>query len=222
MSVEFNPSIKKVQIANEKVQVLLEIDKVSVKQKLGEIADLEGKTITVLMRKQSYEYSIPYSKSDNKPGLRYEVDNTGIVEKVIEEQLSLELETNSDDIENRFFVVEKDVIDEFIINSPKLEFPGNINPRSALQQLENGATFTELADHFEMSETAVINELEKAREYYAPYAAAWDEKRQKDGFFTDQTEEEKETEDHDTEETINEQQTEEQPETEEKEAEQDE
>ncbi|MBL1228173.1 hypothetical protein IW492_02865 [Enterococcus sp. BWB1-3] len=189
MSVEFNPSIKNVTVANDKVKITLEVDKTAVKQKLGDIAELEGKTITALLRKQSYEYAIPYSKIDNKPGIRYDVDNTGIVQKVVEEQLSLDLENKSDDIENRFFAVEKEIIDEFIMNSPSLEFPGNINPRAALFELENGAAFTEIADQFEMSETAVINELEKARDYYAPYAAAWDEKRQRDGFFATQQEE---------------------------------
>ncbi len=182
MSVEFRPTIKNVTIANDKVKIVLEVDKRDVKQKLGDIAELEGKDITALLRQEAYAYRVPYNKTTNTAGIVYEVQPNGIVSMVEEEQLQLDIDEKPEEIEDVVFMVERDTIDDFIMACPVLEFPGKINPKSVISELRKDVSWTEIAKDNEMSESALIDELERAREHYAPYADKWAQKKEKEGF----------------------------------------
>lgn len=179
MSLEFRPTIKSINIANEDLtKITLEVKNGSLDGKYDDLRLFSGKTVNITIVPESYSYQIPFDRSTNSPTQEYIVNNDGTIDFVQKEQTQLEVDEQGNiDIENRPFTVTKEIIDEFIISAKSLEFPGLINPRDALVRSQNGESFEALAEDYEMSEYAVINELEKAREYYAPYAAAWDKKR---------------------------------------------
>lgn len=179
MSLEFRPTIKSINIASEDLtKITLEVKNGTLDGKYDDLRRFSGKTVNITIVPESYSYQIPFDRSTNAPTQEYVVNNDGTIDFVQKEQTQLEVDGQGNiDIENRPFTVTKEIIDEFIVSAKSLEFPGAINPRDALIRTENGETFEDLAEDYEMSEIAVINELEKAREYYAPYAAAWDKKR---------------------------------------------
>lgn len=178
MSLEFRPTIKGINITSSDTQkVTLEITNGSLEGKIEELNKFVGKTVTLAVVPETYTYKIPYEKESNTPQELYVVNGDGTIEFVKEEQTALDIDGQAPDVELRDFIVDKDVCDAFIKNAKSLEFPGNINPRAVLLELEEGEPLSEIAERNEMSETAVMKELDRAREYYAPYADAWNKKR---------------------------------------------
>ena len=69
------------------------------------------------------------------------------------------------------------MIDEYIMKSNSIEFPGIINPRDVISRLDKGDDLGEVADAYEMSDAALLAEIEKARKHFAPFADAWNKVR---------------------------------------------
>ncbi|MFS1025505.1 hypothetical protein ACFC9R_09370 [Enterococcus casseliflavus] len=195
MTLEFNATVRDKGLGNDdKKKILLEVPISELKGKVEELTQLTNKAVTIQIIPQYYRYTVPFDKSTNAPTQEYVVNNDGTINFVKKEQTQLEVDDQGNiDIENRPFEVTKDIVDEFIRAARSLEFPGNINPRSVLIRLEDGEPAEEVAEDYEMSAITLLNELEKAREYYAPYAAAWDKKRNEVVFI----EKEPETDDSD-------------------------
>ncbi|MGO2265829.1 MAG: hypothetical protein ACTH54_03220 [Vagococcus salmoninarum] len=189
MSLEFRPTIKGINITSSDTQkVTLEITNGSLAGKIEELNQYVGKTVTLAVVPETYTYKIPYEKESNTPQELYVVNGDGTIEFVKEEQTALDIDGQAPDVELRDFIVDKDVCDAFIKNAKSLEFPGNINPRAVLLELEDGEPLSEIAERNEMSETAVMKELDRAHEYYAPYADAWNRKRSEVVFAEEVTE----------------------------------
>lgn len=174
--VEFRPNLKEVKTTNGKTRLILEIDKHLLKGRMEDLSMLEGGKITASFRPETIPYTIPYDKTNNAPTLRYEQNRNGEWEVIKEEQTNL---MGDDDIEKRNFMVELDIVDEFI-QTANLDYPGEIHPDDVLNRLEEGSSYDEIAADYEMSADDVEEELNQARNYYAPYAAAWDEKRKRE------------------------------------------
>ncbi|HFE9852771.1 TPA: hypothetical protein ACGBG5_003283 [Enterococcus faecalis] len=190
MTLEFNATLRDKGLGNDdKKKILLEVPVSELKGKVEELTSFANKTVTIQVVPQYYTYSIPFDKSTNAPTQEYVVNNDGTIDFIQKEQTQLEVDEQGNiDIENRPFEVTKEIVDEFIRAARSLEFPGKINPRDVLCRSEDGEPFEDIASDYDMAELALINELEKAREYYAPYAAAWDKKRNEVIFQNKQTE----------------------------------
>jgi hypothetical protein len=174
--VEFRPTLKSMGVANDKVKIVLEIPKDKIANSLGALAMLEGGKITASFRPETISYRIPYDKTNNVPTIRYEEASEGYWTPVKEEQTNL---LGEDDIENREFLVELDTIDEFI-RTCELDYPGDVDPSVILEGLKEGRSMDEIGMDYNLEEIEIEEALAEAREYYAPYAAAWDEKRKRD------------------------------------------
>lgn len=174
--VEFRPNFKQLNVTGGKAKFILEIDKDKIASSLGSLAMLEGGKITVAFRPETIAYQVPYDRTSNTPTVLYVENDDGRWEPVKQEQTNL---LGEDSIENREFLVELDVIDEFI-QTAELDYPGDIDPDEVLQSLKDGRSFSDIAADYDMNEEEIEEELSLAREYYAPYAAAWDEKRKRE------------------------------------------
>lgn len=191
MALEFRPTIKSINIASEELtKITLEVKNGSLDGKYDDLRRFSGKTVNITIVPEYYRYVIPYDKSTNAATVNYIVNNDGTVELKKEEQTQLDLDQKGNiDIEMIEFMVEKEVVDEFILEAHSLEFPSsvNVNPRDVLARINQGESLSEIADDYEIAEVSVLSELEKAREYYAPYAAAWAEKKEREGFVFDRS-----------------------------------
>lgn len=196
MTLEFRPTIKSINIANEDLtKITLEVKNGSLDGKYDDLRRFSGKTVNITIIPEYYSYSVPFDKSTNAPTQRYLVNADGTIDFVKEEQTQLEIDEKGNiDLENRDFMVTKEIVDDFILAARSLEFPGSINPRDVLIRMNDNEPVEEIAEDYEMSELNLVNELEKARSYYAPYADAWS-KKQDEVIFQDKTAETVEDED---------------------------
>lgn len=176
-TVEFRPVIKAVKMnSGAKQEVVLTIENGSLDGKFESLSQLIGEAVNVVIQPSVISYRIPYNQETGKPHLKYVVDNNGFVTEIMEEQLSLEEIGGKTAYRN--FMVELDDVDDYIKSTNNLVLPPHIelNPREILFMLDDGNSYEEIAEEMEVKEIAVINQLEKARMHFAPFAAAWAER----------------------------------------------
>lgn len=176
-TVEFRPIIKAVKMnSGEKQEVVLTIDNGSLNGKFESLSQLIGEAVNVVIQPSMISYRIPFDRQTDEPQIKYVYDTKkGEVVEHREEQLSLEnMEQNA---YFKDFVIERDVVDQYILKAPLLTLPGHIelNPREILDLLQDEMTYEEIAEEMEVKEAAVVTSLEKARMHFAPYAAAWNQ-----------------------------------------------
>lgn len=172
-TVEFRPNLKQVNVTGGKAKLTLEIDKEKIAGNLGALAMLEGGKITASFRPETIPFTIPYDRISNMPAVRYDENEEGYWQKFKEEQTSL-LDDNT--IEDREFMVEVDIVDEFI-KKAQLDYPEGIDPSDVLERLTLGESYSDIGVEYEMTGEELETALNVAREYYAAYASAWDKKR---------------------------------------------
>ena len=139
------------------------------------MSDFLGKTVSVTIQPETIGYQLPINKQTKRPNVNYIVNADGTVEVQKEEQTSLDVGDGVEEVEVVEIQVSKDTIDEFIKKAVSLELPDEItiNPRDVLIQLEQGEKINDVAADWEMSETALIDQIEFARQYFAPFADTW-------------------------------------------------
>lgn len=174
--VNFRPEVKKATSkSNGNVEVLLVVNNGSLKGKYDDLSEFLGKTVSVTIQPETIGYQLPINKQTKRPNVNYIVNADGTVEVQKEEQTSLDVGDGVEEVEVVEIQVSKDTIDEFIKKAVSLELPDEItiNPRDVLIQLEQGEKINDVAADWEMSETSLIDQIELARQYFAPFADSW-------------------------------------------------
>lgn len=179
MSIEFKPTIKSINIASEDLtKITLEVKNGSLDGQYEDLRKLSGKTVVVAMLPDHYSYTQKFDRSTNKPVQEWIVNPDGTAEMKETEQTQLDVDGKGNiDIREIEKKVDKDLIDEYILKSNSIEFPGIINPRDVISRLDQGDDLGEVADAYEMSDAALLAEIEKARKHFAPFADAWNKVR---------------------------------------------
>ncbi|MBO0412471.1 hypothetical protein JZO81_15485 [Enterococcus hulanensis] len=179
MSIEFKPTIKSINIASEDLtKITLEVKNGSLDGQYEDLRKLSGKTVVVAMLADHYSYTQKIDRSTNKPVQEWIVNPDGTTEMREIEQTQLDVDGKGNiDIREIEKKVDKDLIDEYIMCSNSFEFPGIINPRDVISRLDQGDDLGEVADAYEMSDAALLAEIEKARKHFAPFADAWNKVR---------------------------------------------
>lgn len=179
MSIEFKPTIKSINIASEDLtKITLEVKNGSLDGQYEDLRKLSGKTVVVAMLPDHYSYIQKFDRSTNKPVQEWIVNPDGTAEMKETEQTQLDVDGKGNiDIREIEKKVDKDLIDEYIMKSNSIEFPGIINPRDVISRLGQGDDLGEVADAYEMSDAALLAEIEKARKHFAPFADAWNKVR---------------------------------------------
>lgn len=194
--VNFRPELKKATSkGNGVTEVLLIVNNGSLVGKKDALDSLLGKTVSVTIQPETVEFSLPVNKQTKQPNIKYIVNNDGTVEVSKEEQTSLDVGDGVEEVENQTIQISKDLVDEFITKATSLSLPEDItiNPRDVITRINDGEDLGEIAESYEMSDTALINQIEAARQYFAPFANEWDKKRD-EVVFSDPEPEEKEDE----------------------------
>ena len=193
MSLEFKPTIKSINIASEDLtKITLEVKNGSLDGKYDTLRKLSGKTVLIAVLPEEYSYIQDYDNSTNKPITEWIINQDGTAEIRRTEQTQLDVDGQGNiDIRKVERKVSKEIIDEYIRNATTLEKPlnSNINPRDVILSLADGEEFSEIADRYEMSDSSLLTEIEKARQYYAPFADYWNKHKEDITFADEQTEE---------------------------------
>lgn len=174
--VNFRPKVKSINIANEELtKITLEVKNNSLDGKLDELRKFSNKVVTVIISEETIEYTVPVNKQTKKPNVEYVVNADGTIDMLKEEQTSLDVGDGVEEVENVKILVSKETIDEFIKTATTLQLPENVtvNIRDVLIRLAEGDSMSEIAADHELSEIALIDQIELARHYFAPYADSW-------------------------------------------------
>ncbi|EOS7945295.1 hypothetical protein D3I13_RS10370 [Enterococcus hirae] len=174
--VNFRPKVKSINIANEELtKITLEVKNNSLDGKLDELRKFSNKVVTVIISEETISYTLPINKQTKKPNIEYVVNSDGTIEMLKEEQTSLDIGDGVEEVENIEFLVSKETVDDFIKTATTLQLPENVtvNIRDVLIRLDEGDSMNEIAADHELSETALIDQIELARQYFAPYADSW-------------------------------------------------
>ena len=185
--MQFTPKLKQVAIKSDATTITLEVKDNSLSGKYDEIKKLTGTIINVMFVPEEYEYEIQVDES-NKPVEEFVVEPNGNTRVDLMQQGSLLEE--GDQIKKVKRRVQRDLVDEFIMTATSLIFPGEINPRDVISRLQQGEDFSDISYDYGISDASLMDELEKARMYYAPFADYWDKHR--DMVFEDPSEKENE------------------------------
>lgn len=178
--VNFRPEVKKATSkSNGNVEVLLVVNNGSLKGRYDDLSDFLGKTVSVTIQPETVGYTLPINKQTKRPNVNYAVNSDGTIEVLKEEQTSLDVGDGVEEIEMVEIQVSKEIIDEFIKTATSLPLPDSIaiNPRDVLIQIEEGEKISEVAAVYEMSEDALIDQIEISRQYFAPFADTWSKKK---------------------------------------------
>ncbi|EPF4429257.1 hypothetical protein ACSSP6_005188 [Escherichia coli] len=179
--VNFRPELKKATSkGNGNTEVLLVVSNGSLFGKKDDLDALLGKTVSVTIQPETIEYSIPVNKQTNRPNIEYVVNPDGTTEILKEEQTSLDVGDNVEEVENVTIEVSKEIVDEFIKKATTLELPDNvtINVRGVLIRLDEGEKANDIAADHELSVDAMMDQIEAARQYFAPFADSWSKNKE--------------------------------------------
>lgn len=203
MTLEFRPTIKKVERVKQTIRIALEVNNESLKGIFEEFADLTDSTVLMAVLPNNFSYTQKFDRSTKKPVQEWIVNPDGTAEMKEIEQTQLDVDGKGNiDIYEVTKKVDKDLIDEYIMKATTIEFPGNINPRDAITRLNKGEDLGEIADSYEMSDAVLLGEIEKARQHFAPFADSWDKIRDEVVFpeeSTDKNDESEKTADEESE-----------------------
>ncbi|MEO1768300.1 hypothetical protein [Candidatus Enterococcus ferrettii] len=197
MSLEFNATLRdKGQANDDKKKILLEVPVKELKGKVEELTGLVNKTVVITILPDSYSYTQKIDTSTNRPIQEWIVNKDGTAELVESEQTQLDIDGKggSPDIKEVTKKVDKDIVDEYILKATTLSYSGIINPRDVVSRLKSGEDIGDIAERYEMSDSALLNELEEARAELAPFADSWDKHRD-EIVFQEPTEDPEEPED---------------------------
>lgn len=186
--VIFRPELKKATSkGNGNTEVLLVVSNGSLLGKKDDLDALLGKTVSVTIQPETIEYTLPVNKQTKKPNIEYVVNSDGTIEMFKEEQTSLDIGDGVEEVENVTILVSKETVDDFIKIATTLQLPENVtvNVRDVLIRLDEGDSMNEIAADHELSEIALIDQIELARQYFAPYADTWS-KRKEDIIFPEE------------------------------------
>lgn len=180
MSLEFNATLRdKGQANDDKKKILLEVPVKELKGKVEELTSLVNKTVVITILPDSYSYTQKIDTSTNKPIQEWIVNKDGTAELVESEQTKLDIDGKGSqpDIKEVTKKVDKEIVDEYIMKATTLTYNGIINPRDVVSRLKSGEDIGDIAERYEMSDSALLNELELARAELAPFADSWDKHR---------------------------------------------
>lgn len=96
---------------------------------------------------KDYSYTVPFDNSVNKPTKEYKVYEDGTIQLVNQEHTQLDVDGKWNvDIVRKSFSVDKQDVDDHILNAGAVKFPGAINPREVLERLEEGVSMCDIAE----------------------------------------------------------------------------
>lgn len=182
MTLQFEAALRDRGQANDDTKkLLLEVPVSALKGKVEELTGLVNKKVDIKLIPRYVFYKALFEKGTNNPIETFEPNSEGVWERHEEQQLSL---LDSDSVDTKEKEIEFDVIDSFM-SATTLEYPKVPNLQVIITQLLNHENLDDIAKNNSMSSFELETELNAARIYYAPYAAAWDIQRQEEDNFDD-------------------------------------
>ncbi|EOH94803.1 hypothetical protein [Enterococcus pallens] len=175
MSIEFEAVLRDKGTTKGTKKILLEVSARDLKGHVEDLQNMFDHDITVIIHPGTYVYEAEVEKESGKHAVKYWTNPDGTVEVIREEQTALDLGDGEKNTVVKQIPVDKSVVDTYIKTATSLQYPETllINPRDVLIRLDNGETADKIAADYEMSSYTLLNNLENARQHFAPFADTW-------------------------------------------------
>lgn len=122
-----------------------------------------------------FDEEVDVETGDSK--FRYFRNGSGFWEKEEVEQTALDLD-DQPNYEKQSREITADIVDDFIL-SQKIEYK-DFDIVKVLAGISEGYTHEDLAKERKISITELVSEINKARDYFAPFAATWLAEKEED------------------------------------------
>ena len=138
---------------------------------LSALNDLKRQaTVSILLESAELEFKESEEIETGKSRYSYGIDKDGKWQRTELEQTALDIDGQPNYQDKKAVISAKDV-DDFLI-SQSYDYD-QLDVKSILVKISEGYEFDDIAKGIKMTTIAMLNELNKAREEFAPYAAAW-------------------------------------------------
>lgn len=180
MSLNFYASIDSFKNDNkDNTSITLKTDGTSLDHQLDTLRTLKNdQVVHITFESAQIHYKADVDVETNKPNKVYEKDANGVWQVRQVEYTNLEL----DGIENTVpvdFEITADVVDSLLLSQKYVyDAEDGFNPLPVLNKMAEGYDFDDIAKELDMSVTEMLDRLNKARQYFAPYAVAWQKEKE--------------------------------------------
>lgn len=167
--MELRTQVKKINLTSKENSLVLEISDDMLGEKLPELKKFIGEYVNIQVVPEIYSYQIEIDDK-GRSIQNWKIHQDGSVEMTRSEQLNL-LENTPARKEMRR--VDREVVDEFILESPVIRHINIINPKDVLYRLRQGEDFSSIADDYSLTDSELATQLDEVRNYYIQVADAW-------------------------------------------------
>ncbi len=171
MSLNFYGEIDSISIDNkENVVVKIKAGTSQLGKSLVELNDLKERAdVSILLESAELSFNQQSDIETGQSRFTYAPDEDGVWKCSEMEQTSLDV--GGSNYQDQKVIISARDVDQFLL-AEKIDYP-DFDVKSVLYKVSEGYEFDEIAKNMKMSTIAMLNELNKARDKFAPYAAAW-------------------------------------------------
>lgn len=172
MSLNFYGTINSISIDNkDNVVIKIKTGTDVLGKKLVELNELKQQIdVSILLESAELSYTEQADIETNQSRYDYHQDENGVWQRAEVEQTALNIDGQNNYQDKQVVISAKDV-DHFLLTQ-NVDYP-EFDVRKVLAEVSEGYEFDEIAKNMSMTTIAMLNELNKARDKFAPYAYAW-------------------------------------------------
>lgn len=167
--MELRTQVKKINLTSKENSLVLEISDDMLGEKLPELKKFIGEYVNIQVVPEVYSYQIEIDDK-GRSIQNWEIHQDGSVEMTRSEQLNL---LDNKPARKEMRRVDREVVDEFILESPVIRHINIINPKDVLHRLRQGEDFSSIADDYSLTDSELATQLDEVRNYYIQVADAW-------------------------------------------------
>lgn len=171
MSLNIYANIKSYSDGDKEVKLSISVNELSDKQ-IVELKHLKAKdVVNMVIESADIDFKDEADIETKEPKYHYYEGLDGHWKKEEVEQTALDIEgvPTYDKISQ---TITSNVVDDFLITQ-QYDYPEDFEVKRALYLISEGYEYDDVASQLQTTTGLIVSELNKARQYFAPYAAAW-------------------------------------------------
>ncbi|MCT3214677.1 DNA primase [Lactiplantibacillus plantarum] len=176
MSLNFYAGIDNFKIdSKDNTSIAIKLPSGGLAHQLDLLRQLKDQSVVhILVETAVIEYEEEVDIEDQQAKMRYFKDVNGKWTSEMSEQTNL---LGDDGYQKTSKQITADVVDQFL-QTQSYDYGSDFKPKSVLNMMSEGYDYDDIAKQIKMTTITMLDELNKARDIFAPYAAAWQEEQQ--------------------------------------------
>lgn len=175
MSLNFYAEISTISI-DSKDNVVIKLKTGSLDKQLDKLNQLKRDSVVhLLVESAMLHFDKKVDVDTGEEQTSYAKNDDGVWTTIDNQQTSLDLgEDEKAKMISMPVKITADIVDDFILQQQtKVPYKGVIDPHKVIAEISEGYELDQIASDYAMTTLDLLKDLNQARDYYAPYAAAW-------------------------------------------------